>query len=225
VKHQERLIQQQKNTIINELYILLCYLDLAEQHDILEATIQGFYDNSFTLKYGDDVVVVTADKIKEWFNMIKISNWFSAHGIVFTDPKKNIICREFVPEEEVTFLKRFFRPAANGIVYAPMEPSALFEIVNWVRVSKFNTPQEMLRANVEDVVRDSVHYGRTSFRKIKTILNRALVSVGITPVNMIYTSIHLDMYGTIPPDINYDFFVGDHDLWIETNLYQQEKMI
>jgi len=210
-----------KNTLLNEVYIILCYLELAKQNDILFATLQQYDDNVYTLCYGDDVVMSVTDQIKDWFNMGTISKWFEVYGITFTDPAKLKITRNFVPPNEVTFLKRYFRPAGNGIVYAPMEPKALFEILNWVRVSKFNTPQEALRSNAEDVIRDSLHYGRVAFRHIKNKINVALVKVGIKPISMIYSEQHLLNYGVISPDLDYNFFKDDPrfgEFWLNFEL-------
>jgi hypothetical protein len=98
--------------------------------------------------YGDDCIVSVSDVIKSKFNMLSVEQVLLKLGIIYTSASKDKIKEQFVPLNQVTFLKRRFvyEEEINGYL-APHDFSALSEIARWAEGDPLNIANQLARFN------------------------------------------------------------------------------
>lgn len=162
------------NTEVNKAYIKICYLDLApkELKSILE-----FKNNVALCCYGDDLVMSVSDKIAPWFNGISIQQWFQFYKIRVTPATKSGQISNFIPLEEVTFLKRGFlpHPARTGLYLAPIDPVSVEDCAHWIIQSE--NPHYATQQNCEASVRLAYSRAENYFSTWKGMVNGAIADV------------------------------------------------
>jgi len=122
--------------------------------------------------YGDDHVVNVDDRVVMWFNQSSLTRAFANIGHIYTDECKS--GRVFVSRglDEVQFLKRSFfqNPDLRGYV-GPLEEKTIYEMMNWVRESKFNLDEYVaVKENCETALREMVYHGREKYESLCDLL-------------------------------------------------------
>lgn len=92
-----------------------------------------FFSLTYILIYGDDNIGPVAESLKEHFNNLTYKNFCEkVYGMDFTLPTKGEISEPFLEEEEVSFLKRYFRfhKGLNRYV-ACLDKESLIKSLTW----------------------------------------------------------------------------------------------
>jgi len=174
------------NTEMNKWMLALAFLEVMREQKPDEATLSTFKHKVRIIAYGDDFVMNVSDSISQYFNMVTLEAYYRKHHITITEPSK--VAREmraFMPLDEVTFLKRYFR-SVEGRITAPMDDKDRLEIINWMRTGSGMLDEDITRQNVEVVLREGVHQGRVKFNEDKRILNGLLGRNGIATLDLFY---------------------------------------
>lgn len=109
------------NCIMNSLYMRYCFFKLLPHLIKFQSLVK-------LITYGDDNVLSVARSIRNIFNQNSISRVLGEIGIVYTDAHKSLVFEDFVPFEDVTFLKRSFvyREEFGGFM-APLELDSIYK--------------------------------------------------------------------------------------------------
>ncbi|APG76782.1 hypothetical protein [Beihai picorna-like virus 99] len=141
------------NSMVNALY---WYIFLAEHVDDTERHKDWFRLATF----GDDHVVAVYNQ--PHINQVTFSEWLKRYGLSYTTPIKGTIVEEYIPFEQVTFLKRSFR--FDGVRYwGPLDLDTILDSAQWYRVSsstKALTPEELCNEIYSNVLLELVHHGK-----------------------------------------------------------------
>jgi len=162
------------NSLVNMALMRFCWMVLVEALE-LPLVLEDFEKNVSMAVYGDDNLLAVNPHMY-WFNMRSIGKVLSTIGMTYGDASKKGIERDFVPEEEITFLKRKF-VTRRGVVYAPLEESSIHELTNWVHDTL--PPDFALAQNCNDYVREYFHYGREVMEAKQREINQVLISNGL----------------------------------------------
>lgn len=92
-----------------------------------------FADYARGCYYGDDFVLAVKEAEVPWYNQLTISKWFAEQGKTMTDANKEPFQHEYTPWEDVTFLKRAFRPDYDTRAYlAPLDMDSIYKCMHVV---------------------------------------------------------------------------------------------
>lgn len=164
------------NSLGNMALMRLAYLALARIHD--PRLIYDFEQHVSLSVYGDDNVG-TVSNAALWFNMRNISTTLAAYGVTYTPPKcGSQSLDEFIPFEEVTYLKRRFRDD-SGIVFAPLPIDVIREIPLWIR--RGGDYEDATLVNVFMAQLEAFHWGQAIYEELSSSLYDACFHAGITP--------------------------------------------
>lgn len=170
------------NSFANLILLRCCWVMIT---NMLQTSITASDFDKFVrvAVFGDDNVIAVHPHCASFFNMTSISKAMTVLGMQFTDSNKKVSNRDFVPFNEITFLKRSFRKE-NDLVFAPLEEKSILEMINWVR----NTApvDEATRTNCENAIREYFHYGKETFLNKRNLINDKLAEMGISPIYMDY---------------------------------------
>jgi hypothetical protein len=109
------------NSLVNSIYIRVAFLRIFGNLDAFNRMVR-------LMTYGDDNVVSVHRDIQREFNFTTVRKALAIDGIIITTAQKSIEDIDFVPKEEISFLKRSWRPLeVNGetIYLAPLEPQSI----------------------------------------------------------------------------------------------------
>ncbi|WP_289466807.1 hypothetical protein, partial [Klebsiella pneumoniae] len=102
--------------------------------------------------------------VTAWFNGNTIAPLMEELGMKITPADKESVDFVIKKPEEVTFLKRGFRPDSNypdRFVRAPLDEQTIWNIHKWIK--KCDDKQGATRVNCEMALREVYMYGETKF--------------------------------------------------------------
>lgn len=153
-------------SLVGEMLQRMAWNELVPKH------IQGGY---FYKKYvankimGDDNINAVELSVTKWYNGEKFSTWLSERNMTYTSADKKGLAKAIEPLEEVSFLKN-----TTGTMYGYfcplMEFDAAVEPINWVRTSKYTTPEQALEMNGNSVLRALFFRGRSTYNSLRNRL-------------------------------------------------------
>jgi len=148
------------NTLAHVLLYAYYWLDNAP-HELCDL----YYFTKFTCLYvyGDDGVISVAPPIREWFNYQNLSEYFKDYGMTLTTDAKDGSVGEFVPINQMTFLKRSFATDHRGMIVPQLSWTSLSTMLNWNRKSKYATPEETLQINCRVFSQFLYFFGRKEY--------------------------------------------------------------
>nr|URG14948.1 MAG: polyprotein [Picornaviridae sp.] len=160
------------NTMVNAIYLRYAWLELAP----IEMRSLVFFDKYVRdQEYGDDILCAVHPDVQSWFTPQAISEVLASIGMTFTNVSKDGKQLGFQPLSELTFLKRGFAKGPFGERLPTMDPDVIHELVNWIRRSDVNTPEEAFLENVNESLRFAFFHGREFFdehrKKVVTALD------------------------------------------------------
>lgn len=126
------------------------------------------------------------------------------HGIGVTDAQKLTKIVEFCPIDQITFLKRNFKPfelCPETIKVAAIDWNSVVECVRWVHTDKNKTDTELLFQNIEASLYLAWGHGRTIFDKWKDELEYKLRKVNIRMIAITWDDITKQNY----PDFSLEY--------------------
>lgn len=158
------------NTIIGQLYVLCCWLELAPSS---MRSLTHFEDNVVTTIYGDDIDFTVSKKAQKFFNPDNISLALRKMGMTFTAASKQGAA-EWQDLMDLTFLKRGFAKGDNKRYLPLMDKTTIQELTNWVRMSDFVDSKSMLIDNCNNALRFAFFYGEQYFNELRDKIRSVL---------------------------------------------------
>lgn len=151
------------NSIANSLIFRYCYMELARENDKALWNFRSFEKNVSLYCYGDDNIATVSD-VLPWFNQIAIAEKAKDLGMVLTPATKEGELMDFIPYEEVTFLKRWYRLSVDhGVIISFRAVGEILDTLNWYR--KGNDPIMQLHQNLDIVLFELHFHGREVYNK------------------------------------------------------------
>lgn len=198
-----------KNTLVNHLYVMVAWEALCRQRVLEEAidVYDEFAENCEVCAYGDDLVMTVSDKYIDIFNMRTIQEWFAQYGIVSTDASKSGgEVKEWVSKEEITFLKRGWKPhPTRPYQYlSPLDMVSVNDITQWI----WKSPDRRMatRVNCESALLEAHSQGPEVYEVLREKINTGLEKLSIAPITMNWYDVD-NKYYTSPME------VGATELW------------
>lgn len=116
-------------TIVNSIYslslLVAVYVDLT-------GDLAGFWNNVFSITYGDDNASNVHDSVSHLFNQVTVAAAMAKYGMVYTSDKKEAELQETTTIDQITFLKRRFL-LDNNYWNAPLELDSFLYTVYWCK--------------------------------------------------------------------------------------------
>ena len=146
------------NSLCNMMLVRLAYFDMYP-------TRTRPASSSLMIKvYGDDLVMgVSSDSPEFTFRSFK--QFLNNAGLDFKEPKKTAKIYDYVPIQQVEYLKRMFVVSPYGVL-APLDMKSVTEMVNWVRISP--DPKEAIIQNLDVVRRELIYHGEEIYNNYLT---------------------------------------------------------
>nr|AIS73137.1 non-structural polyprotein [Arivirus 1] len=171
------------NSLINALLFRVIYAELAIKNGLSHAKAVNEYSQHVKFAaYGDDHIARVDNFAFPFFNMLTISSQMAEHNITYTAATKEDVTGPEVQDEDLTYLKRRFVNRA-GRMDAPMDLTAILDILNWVNASNPYDVNEACEAAIKSVLIELSHHSRKDFNiwyeKILKIATRAGLDVPV----------------------------------------------
>lgn len=173
------------NTFAHCFYLRLAWMGLAREHCPEMVGMHDFHSNVAEIYYGDDGLLTVTPRVKDWFNLEKVSEFLSRYRIEYTSEQKTEETYGVRYVTECTFLKNgFSKLKGTGLWLAPIAEDTIFELTNWVR--KSDDPLGQLRENLENARRFAFHHGRKFYDGFCAAVNDALRERGLKGLSYSY---------------------------------------
>nr|AVM87413.1 polyprotein [Fujian spotted paddle-tail newt picornavirus] len=149
------------NTIVNMMLVISVYKDLADFYCPEESSCQACGQNVGFVVYGDDCLMVPNSNVKSWFTPENFVKAVAAYGFSATSTQKDGRPIKFEPLEELTFLKRKFRPDDENkmLIHPVIEMTTIHSLLEW------KSKRADWKDNVDNAARFLYHYGEEIYRK------------------------------------------------------------
>nr|QKK82985.1 hypothetical protein 2 [Teucrium fruticans picorna-like virus] len=194
------------NCDIHDIIMFYIFYILAQENDITLAdnghdSILTFYRENVELAlYGDDIVKSATKHITSWFNGKTISPLMDKLGMKITPADKESVDFVIKKPEEVTFLKRSFKPDPKypeRFVRAPLDWKTIWNIPQWIK--QCDDKQGATRVNCEMALREMYMYGESNFNNARDLLNKRIEAYNvfhpgatIRPLTLTYSKLEED---------------------------------
>ena len=146
------------NSLCNMMLVRLAYFNMYPTRTLP-------LSSSLMIKvYGYDLLMgVSSDSPEFTFRSFK--QFLNHAGLDFKEPKKTAKIYDYVPIQQVEYLKRMFAVSSYGIL-APLDMKSITEMVNWVRISP--DPREAIIQNLDVVRRELIYHGEETYNNYFT---------------------------------------------------------
>jgi len=207
-------------TVIHNTLVNILMMRYIWRYIILKQGISLIYLNRFDecvkmYLYGDDGIMAVKDSALEFFNLKNIMIAFQEHDVIITDAEKLASRQrgEPIPNldkiplcqtiEEATVLKRGFKrhPSRKNHWLAPIDEKSIKETARWCW--KSNDHVEATKLNAEQSLMLAYGHGPKYFNNHKNIINKALKSINLEPINLLWNDLDRNFFGV--EDILGDF--------------------
>lgn len=137
----------------------------------------AFRDHVKVVVFGDDFVASVSDFAAKFYNFKVVSDIMNQMKIGMTPGNKTAEAREFVPFDEITFLKRSFRihPGRN-VCMGRLDFEAITHSLMWQHENDDHVA--MLQQNLEGAMREMVAFGQANFNEFRDVVVDKLNQVG-----------------------------------------------
>ena len=137
----------------------------------------AFREHVKVVAFGDDFVASVSDYAAKFYNFVVVSDIMNQMRIGMTPGNKTAVAREFVPFDEITFLKRSFRihPGRN-VCMGQLNFEAITHSLMWQHENDDHVA--MLQQNLMGAMREMVAYGPANFNEFRDVVVSNLNRVG-----------------------------------------------
>lgn len=178
------------NTIVGAMYLRYAYLIVAPpSHRSLSIFDQHITD----IIYGDDMAAAVTREALQFFNPTTFATVMQTVNMKYTSARKDGPA-EIEPVLKFTFLKNGFVNDGYGNFLPTMSITTITELLNWVRDSKWHTPQEALVDNCNCALGFMFSYGRDNFDRFYERLCSVLGDAEIIQLHT-YEYYYANFYG------------------------------
>lgn len=156
------------NSLIHEILIYYVWRKYWMPKHKSMVPLSKFRDNVARAIYGDDLILVNTDLVKE-FNGNNIAHFFNELGMNITSAQKNLIF-DFKKPEQVTFLKRFFKKDDKypKIIRCPLEQSSIEPMLSWIH--NCDDVERATKDNLDTVFREADQWGSEYYNYLVKLL-------------------------------------------------------
>lgn len=156
------------NSFVNHVLMRLAFYWLRPSEDF------EFDDHVSILVYGDDMIGSVSDAVKEWFNMVSISQFLkSQFNMTFTSPDKSAVDKKLIDLRDTEFLGRSFIIQEDlQEVVGPLRDTAISGMLYWTKDKEGE--DEILLSNLQVVCEDRFYYGRKAYNEFVAELRSCL---------------------------------------------------
>lgn len=167
------------NCDIHDIIMFYVFYVLAKEQgssiDSMDDLLTFYRDNVELALYGDDIVKSATSHVTEWFNGKTIAPLMTQIGMKITPADKESTDFVIKKPEEVTFLKRGFKPDPvypERYVRAPLELKTIWNIPQWIK--SCDDKERATRVNCEMALREMYMYGEANFNNARNYLNKRI---------------------------------------------------
>lgn len=178
------------NSLVNWVYMMYCWRRIMRKVGKLEWLPLHVFDKKVRPKtYGDDNGSAVCPSALHIYNHNTVSAVFAEHGIEYTGADKSQNPPPYKPIEEMTFLKRGFKPHPNypKFIQAPIELDTIHEKINWIRKGPDNI--QALIDNCNDALREAYHVSCEYFTSLRGSINVALKKHRLPQISVEYADL------------------------------------
>lgn len=194
------------NCDIHDIIMFYVFCLLALENDItladngIDSLLTYYRENCELALYGDDIVKSATRLVTKWFNGKTIAPKMEQLGMKITPADKESVDFVIKKPEEVTFLKRGFKPDPQypeRFVRAPLDHKTIWNIPQWIK--NCDDKQGATRVNCEMALREMYMYGETNFNNARNYLNKRIElynlqnpGAEIRPLTLTYSKLEHD---------------------------------
>jgi hypothetical protein len=194
------------NCDIHDIIMFYVFYLLAIRNDITladngyDSLLTYYRENVELALYGDDIVKSATTLVTKWFNGKTIAPLMEELGMKITPADKESTDFVIKKPEEVTFLKRGFKPDPKypeRFVRAPLDHKTIWNIPQWIK--QCDDKQGATRVNCEMALREMYMYGETNFNNAREHLNKRIElynlqnpGAEIRPLTLTYSKLESD---------------------------------
>jgi len=147
--------------------------------DELQRLCREFRPNVKLVTYGDDDVL-GVNRSVGWFTHTSMSAALAQIGVVYTHADKTDGERDYVTQEELTFLKRGFRYEEElKAVVAPLDATSLLKNLFLRKVSGVLSEPQHLASKLRETQEGFFFHGRTEFDEWDARVRQYIVELGL----------------------------------------------
>lgn len=171
------------NTLYNAgLVYLVLYRILDEIGTVESFSIQENLVNEYrALYYGDDNVISFSKRLADTIKPVMLPKMMLEYGHVYTTDTKDGAEFEYKTLDEVSILKRKFL-RENGVWYAPLELTSIFEPLNWDKIKPFQYEEKRAQTalNMRIAIRELSLHPKIIFDEWATKIKELAHKEGLT---------------------------------------------
>nr|UNY42015.1 MAG: polyprotein 2 [Picornavirales sp.] len=147
----------------------------SEMKDLV--SYDAFREHVKLVVFGDDFVASVSDYAASFYNFKVVMEIMNQMKIGMTPGNKTAEAREFVPFDEITFLKRSFRihPGRN-VCMGRLDFEAITHSLMWQHENDDHAA--MLQQNLEGAMREMVAFGQANFNEFRDVVVGNLTQAG-----------------------------------------------
>lgn len=160
------------NTMVNAMYLRLCWVELAASNDRLHLSLHWFQRYVSDKEYGDDNVISVHPDVQEWFHPGAIAEVLGMKGIEYTTAEKTGE-QTLKDVDSLRFLKRGWRrdPVVTTLYHEPIDKDTIYELTNWIR--ECPDEDEQLIIQVREALSEARAHGFEFYDELRTQANEA----------------------------------------------------
>nr|UQT02523.1 polyprotein [Red mite iflavirus 1] len=163
------------NSMCNSLFMRVAWLSIMKKTpyaglDMMRANYK-FYT------YGDDIIGVVSDRVKDYFNMRTLQWFFGKHNLKFTDVDKSGLVMAFRNWESASFLRRGFvpHPVAHyrsiGVLMAPADRDSIEQSLFWSTLRDKYAQADAMTGQAKLAFTRGEKYYKNFVRKVQELWN------------------------------------------------------
>jgi hypothetical protein len=157
------------NSLVNSMLMAYAWMEVGY-------SISDFDHVVRMTSYGDDNVLKVHPDFDK-FTMSSVAHSLATIGVTYTPASKNGVNYDYCEVTNVTFLKRYFVMGKSEIIFAPMSPPDMEEMLYWYRDS--GDMSEAVISTVRSYIIEVFHHGEKYFNKRMDDLGIILGNIGI----------------------------------------------
>lgn len=180
------------NNCVNYLMLCMVYLIIAKKRSPEDYSILKWQKNVNMKAYGDDIIFTLNPKCAEWFDFKLLEETYKEFGVPVTPADKSDAGVVLHPLEELTFLKRNFRPFDHHDVkwQSALSQTSIKSMIQFYRLKPNNgTMFDAIRTNCLESLIESYHWGEDFFTEHLNKINKWMIENSYPTIPITYVEL------------------------------------
>lgn len=180
------------NNCVNYLMMCMVYLLIAKVKSPADYSILKWKQHINMKAYGDDIIFTISPAAEMWFDFDMLSAIYAEYGVPVTPADKSDDGIKLRPVEELTFLKRNFRPFDHHFIkwQSALSQTSIKNMIQFYRLKPNNgTMMEAVMENCNNSLDEAYHWGEEFFNEHKQRINNWLKEHDYTPIPTTFTEL------------------------------------